>query len=391
MLKDLDCKNARGRDKAYKLSDAHGLYLFVTPKGFRSWRWNYRLNGVAQTLTLGSYPELTLAAARLERAELDKLRRQGTDPSRARQQVRRAQADSDAATFKAIALEWHAKRRNRLSGRHADNVQRWLEREIFPHIGSMPVTNIKTVDVRAALQPLEERSADRARRLCQFTDQIFRYAIAAGLAENNPAAHLGGTIRKEIGGRQPALGEVEDAQKLLRAAEAAPGHPLTKLASRLLAITAVRTSPLRHAEAHEFKDLDGPAPVWCIPASKMKLTVAEKRSGANDFEVPLPARAVEIIKLALQFSSGKYVFPNSRDPNKPMSENALSYMYKRLPGFAGRHVPHGWRSTFSTVMNERSHLHGRPNDRATIDLMLAHKPQGGRSSLQPGAAPATPT
>ena len=373
MLKDLDCKNARPREKAYKLSDGHGLYLYVTPKGYLSWRWNYRFAGSEKTLTLGAYPGVKLIEARLTRAELDKLRRQGVDPAKARETVRNS--DSANTTFEVIARQWHLKRKALLSETHAENIPRWLEKHIFPTLGSMQITQIKTPEILAALRPLEERSADRARRICQFIDSIYRYAIAAGLAENNPAANLRGALRKEPGGCRPALRKIEEAQALLRAAEATPAHPLTRLASRLLAITAVRTSPLRHAEAHEFNDLDGDKPVWRIPVAKMKLTVAQKRQ-AMDFEVPLPPQAVAVVKLAMQLSHGRYLFPNSRDADKPMSENALSYLYKRLPAFAGRHVPHGWRATFSTIMNERTSQHGRPNDRAVIELMLAHQLQG---------------
>jgi len=177
-------------------------------------------------------------------------------------------------------------------------------------------------------------------------------------------------------GRQPALRSIEEARALLLAAEAEPGRALTKLASRLLAVTAVRSAPLRYAEPHEF-ELDSEAPVWRIPAEKMKLSVEQKRSEAFEFVVPLSPHAVEIVKLALQFNTGgRYVFPNARSANRPMSENAISVMYRRLPKFAHRHVPHGWRSTFSTIMNERAQELDRPGDRAIIDLMLAHKQSG---------------
>lgn len=378
MLTELKCKNAKAEDKDRKLSDSHGLYLDVLRTGTRVWRWDFRFGGKGLTITLGRYPELSLADARLERAALDKIRRSGIDPRTARHQAKASQVDAEAATFEAIARQWHAQRRGLWTATHAANIMSGLEREVFPHIGHMPVTQIKVPMVLSALKPIEQRGAvDRAHRTRQFISSIFEFAIASDLAEHDPTAKLKGALPPKQNGRHPALRTIEDAQALLRAAEDAPGHPLTKLASRMLAVTAVRSGPLRHAEPHEFEELDGEAPLWRIPASKMKLDVIQKQQEAFEFIVPLPPEAVEIVKVALQLSAGgRYVFPNVRFPNKPMSENAISVMYRRLPQFAYRHVPHGWRSTFSTIINERAQELDRPADRAIIDLMLAHKPVG---------------
>jgi len=376
-MKDLDCKNAKAREKAYKLADSHGLYLHVLPTGMRVWRWNYRFGGVSQTLTLGRYPELSLSEARLERAAFDKIRRSGVDPRQSRQQIRSVQADADALTFKAIAQRWHTQRRHIWSDTHARNILSGMEREVFPHIGDVPIRQVTSKMVMSVLEPIEQRNAiDRAHRTRQHISAIFEFAIALDLAEHDPAAKLKGALKPKTNGRQPALRTIEEARALLLAAEAEPGHPLTKLASRLLAVTAVRSYPLRHAEPHEF-ELDADAPIWRIPAAKMKLSKEQKKSEAFDFIVPLPAQAVEIVKLALQFmDGGRYVFPNARSGNRPMSENAISVMYRRLPQFSQRHVPHGWRATFSTILNERAQELDRPADRAIIDLMLAHKPSG---------------
>lgn len=378
MLKDLECKTAKGRSKAYKLSDSHGMYLYITPNGSKIWRWNYRFQGKGVTQVLGHYPAVTLAQARLERSELDKIRRSGQDPRRARKQMRLTQEQAVATTFEMVARDWHAQRRRLWTPTHADNILTCFEREIFPHFGHKPITEVRAPDILAALRPIEERGAvDRAHRTRQFVSGVFQFAIACDLAEHDPASKLKGALKPKQIGRQPALRKIEDARALLQASESAPAHPLTKLASRMLAATAVRSGPLRHAEPHEFEGLDSDNPIWRIPASKMKLDVMQKQQEAFEFVVPLAPEAVKIIKLALQFNfGGKYVFPNARFPNKPMSENAISVMYRRLPEFAGRHVPHGWRATFSTIMNERAQELGRPGDRAVIDLMLAHKQVG---------------
>jgi integrase len=376
-MNDLKCKNAKPRDTAYKITDSHGLFLHVLPTGLRVWRWRFRIDGSEQTMTLGRYPELSLTNARLERAAADKIRRSGVDPRQDRQKVIQSHADAEAATFKAVALRWHAQRQDRWTAIHATNIKTGLERDVFPNIGDKPVSNVTSKMVMSILEPIEARGAvDRAHRLRQHLSAIFQFAIALDLAEHDPAAKLKGALKPKVNGRQPALRTIEDARALLLAAEKEPGHPLTKLASRLLALTAVRSSSLRHAEPHEF-ELDANVPIWRIPASKMKLSKAEKQSEAFEFIVPLGPQAVEVVKLALKLTEGgKYVFPNARFANKPMSENAISTMYRRLPKFSSRHVPHGWRATFSTVMNERAQELERAGDRAIIDLMLAHKPSG---------------
>jgi integrase len=327
-------------------------------------------------MTLGRYPEVSLSDARLERAAYDKIRRSGVDPRQGRQQTKQSHADAEAATFNSVALRWHLQMQDRWSTLHAVNVKAWLERDVFPKIGDTPVSKVTSKILWPILESIQNRSADRAHRLRRHLSAIFEFAMALDLTDHNPAAKLRGALKPKVNGRQPALLTIEDARALLLAAEKEPGHPLTKLASRLLALTAVRSGSLRHAEPHEF-ELDTEAPIWRIPAAKMKLNKAEKQSEAFDFIVPLAPQAVEVVKLAMELTKGgKYVFPNARFANKPMSENAVSVMYRRLPRFASRHVPHGWRSTFSTIMNDRAQELERAGDRAIIDLMLAHKPTG---------------
>jgi integrase len=376
-LTDTQCRAAQPRGKAYKLSDSRGLYLFVTPAGFKSWRWKYRVAGREKTLTLGSYPELKLTAARDARDDARRAHRQGLDPSQARQQEKEARAREAAATFETVARRWHKWRAPTWTPEHAANVLTFLQQALFPKLGSKPIAQITAPTVLEVLRSIEARSIDRANRLRGHISAIFVFAISEGLAETDPAASLNKALKPVRRRHYPALRTIEEARELLTAAEAAPGHPLTKLASRLLALTAVRSGPLRHAEWPEFQRLDSSEPIWRIPAGKMKLDLSQKEQEAFEFIVPLAPAAVEIVQLARRFSgNAPFLFPNGRDSRRPMSENALSIAYRRLPAFASRHVPHGWRSTFATIMNERAERQGRPGDRAVIDLMLAHKPSG---------------
>ncbi len=164
---------------------------------------------------------------------------------------------------------------------------------------------------------------------------------------------------------------------MLEKTEAERQHPTSRLASRLLALTAVRSGVLRMAAPVEFEDLDGLAPQWRIPAAKMKLVQERKNDPAFEFIVPLSTFAVDVVRVTLAFvgTDAPLLFPSTRDRKRPISDSTLSKSYREA-GFAGLHVPHGWRSTFSTVMNELAGKENRVGDRAIIDLMLAHVPSG---------------
>lgn len=377
MLTDAKCKAAKAAEKAYKLADSRGLYLFVTPTGFKSWRLKFRVDGKEKRLTFGSYPEVKLTDARELRDEALKAKRQGLDPAIARRQLKAVRARAAADTFETIALEWHGRKLPTWSKRHGENVLKSLKVEAFPVIGTLPIKSVTAPLVLEVLAPIERRGAvDQAHRLRQRISDVFVFAIASGLAESDPASMVRRALTPVVKRNYPALRTIEDSRALLLEAETQAGFPLTKLASRLIALTAVRSEPLRYAEPHEFEALSSEAPIWRIPAAKMKLGLAQRQQEAFEFIVPLAPASVEIVQLAMAQSRGApYLFPSLRHSHRPMSENALSVRYRRT-SFAGRHVPHGWRSTFSTIMNERAQALGCPGDRAVIDLMLAHKQDG---------------
>lgn len=373
MLTDLDCRTARAKDKPYKLSDARGLHLYVTPSGFRSWRWKYRHDGKEKRIVFGSYPEMKLSEARAARDDAARVLRDGKDPG-----AERKKAPIASSTFEAIAREWHELQKVRWVPRHAEDVLGSLITYIFPKLGSRAIDSITPPDVLEVLRVIEKKPAvETAHRVCQRMSAVFVFGIASGIASNDPAAIVQGALQPVRKGRQPAFRRIEDARALLTESEKQPGQPLVKIASRLLALTVVRPGVIRFAQAHELEDLDGEAPIWRIPPEKMKLSFERKDDPSFEFIVPLSAQAVELFKLAIAETQRlPYLFPNTRHAHRPISDAAIGAMYNRLPTFRGRHVPHGWRATFSTVMNEIAERENRPADRAVIDLMLAHKPKG---------------
>ena len=384
MLTDAKCRAARAEGKNYKLADTGGLYLFVSTSGHRSWRLKYRVAGKEKLRVLGTYPELGLREARAVRDEDKKLLRQGKDPSLEAKRIALVNRVAGAETFELLGREWHSKQIARWKAVHAADVIESLDRDIFPTIGPLPITQIDAPLILAVLQKVESRGAvETAHRLRQRISAIFGYAIAKGQALHDPAAPLGKALAvKPTGRRWPAAKTIPDARNVLAVCDSAEASPIVKLAARFLALTAQRPGMVRWLRWDELHHVDlygdntSGNELWRVPAAKMKQEITLREDEAFDHDVPLSAAAVDVIRHAYMFSSSSdFVFCGGNSIVKPISENALSYLHLR-EGLRGRHVPHGWRATFSTVMNEWSNEKGQENDRMVIDLMLAHAPAG---------------
>lgn len=380
MLTDQQCKTAKAGDTPLKLTDANGLFLHVTTKGHKGWRWKYRFGGKEKLIVFGPYPEISLRNAREMREDARKELREGRDPGEEyrRRAARRTLGVDPTSTFEAIATRWHELQTPLWKERHARDVLESLQADAFPTIGKIAIADVKASSIRELLEAVQDRGAlETAHRLRQRISAVFRFAIVSELVDVDPAAAMGVVLRPKRKGRQPALLKIEPARAFLTAFEAEPGHPTVKLASRLLALTVVRPGVIPQAEIGEFEGLDGNEPIWRIPAEKMKLRRDQSELEEYEFLVPLSAQAVATVKVAADLARGRqYLFPSARHSHRPITENALNTAYRRLPLTLGRHVPHGWRSTFSTIMNERAIDLDRPGDRAIIDLMLAHQPEG---------------
>ncbi len=357
--------------RTVKLSDGGGLYLAITPSDHRSWKFKFRFAGAEKKLTIGPYPLVTLAHARRERDKAKLQLLDGVDPTSAkRARLRRARIGE---SFEEIARSWHREKREKLSQRYAAQLLTRLEKDVFARIGSMPIKGIAPADVLEALRAIEDRGArTMAHEVRGHISEIFVWAIASGLAENDPAAPIRKALRPAGGGRHPAVVTAKEARTLIAAIDAMPkARPSSKLASRLLALTAVRPGVIRVAERAEFEGLDGDGPLWRIPARKMKLSQSQKEDARFDFVVPLSRQAVGTVKAAMQASQhSDWIFPGLTGTS-PISDSTLSQLYLDA-GYRGQHVPHGWRACFSTIMNERAATEGQESDRAIIDLMLAH-------------------
>ncbi len=369
MLTDTRCKNAKASEKSYKLTDSGGLFLFVTKAGGKFWRYKYEFGGKERLLSIGPYPDISLSDARKARDAAKEAKRSGRDPAVAKRLEKAKVAADDTETFEVVARQWYRTNKSRWSTRHADDVLISLERDAFPAIGNLPIREIKAPTILAALKKIEARPAiETARRVRQRISEAFQFGIASGKCDDDPAAVVKGALKPLAKGRQPAITNLEEARKMLLKAESEPAHAVTKLALRLLALTALRPGTLITTP---WAELDGIRDdLWQVPAGRLKLTLERKGDEAHDHLVPLSTQALDVIEVLRTLTGdGPYAFPNTRHSHKPMSENAIGYLLNRA-GYHHKHVPHGWRSTFSTVMNERFRA-----DNAVIELMLAHKPK----------------
>jgi integrase len=289
-----------------------------------------------------------------------------------------------------MAREWYTIQKPRWKEVHASDVIVSLERDLFPLIGDYPVDQIDEPLLLAALKKVEQRGAiETARRLRQRADRIFRYAKASGIPNSNPASDVKEALSPVPTKRRwPAITAVPDLRKLIETVDAAGASPVTRLASRLLALTAQRPGMVRGAAWSEFEGINwaldataSPEALWRVPAGRMKQELDLREDESFEHLVPLAPQAVEVLRTVRELTGkGPLAFCSNRSAHDPMSENAIGYLYNR-EGYKGRHVPHGWRSSFSTVMNERAErLYPGTDrlviDRLIIDLMLAHTPVG---------------
>jgi integrase len=367
-LTDKEIKAAKPAAKAYKLWAGAGLYLLLNPNGSRLWRLKYSRGGREQLMALGAYPEITLTKARELGAAAKANLRAGGNPMTERL-ARRVKASLGAGeTVEALTRAWHARQAPRWAPRSAAGIIATLERHVFPVLGKLHITDVTPPLMLACIRQIEQRGHLLTAHTCRaHMDRVFAEAISAGLVSSNPASQIRKTLAPIIRANQPALTALDDVRAMLRRIESEPAYPPTKVAFRLLALSACRPSEVAGAEWRELEDLKGVAPVWRIPPNRMK-----KR---REHVVPLPPQAVAVIEALRPFTGHlKLLFPSMRSADQPMSRNTFLDVLYRC-GFKGRHSAHGFRSSFNSIMSPR-----HPNDLEAIEAALAHVVGGTRGA-----------
>jgi integrase len=357
-LSDIAIRNAKPGETDIRLFDGGGMFLLITPKGAKWWRFKYRFDGKNKLLSFGVYPEVSLKQAREERDKARELLRQGTDPSAARKRAKQSQQASLESSFEFIAREWIGQQSGRWTPDHAERVLVSLEQDAFPTLGARPVNEIEAPELLDMVRAIERRGAlETAGRVMQRCAAVFRYAVHTGRTKHNPAGDLRGALKTRKVEHRAALSRAE-LPELLRKIEAYDGRLLTRLALRFTALTFVRPGELRGARWDEF---DIEAAEWRIPAERMKMKAPHL--------VPLSAQALATLEEIRPLTGhSDFVFPSERSLSKPMSENTLLYALYRL-GYRSRMTAHGFRAVASTILNES----GFTPD--VIERQLAHVEQ----------------
>lgn len=357
VLTDKKVAHLKADAKPYKVSDGNGLYVLVNPNGSILWRWKYYFGGVEKLMPFGRYPDISLAEARSARDEARKLVVAGFDPMAERKARFSTSAIVDGNTFELVARNWWELWRVGKSERHAKQVMSRFEQNVFSKIGQRPIGNIEAYELVEMVRAIHKRGPnDLAARALQTCGQVFRYAIAHGLANRNPAADVrpSDVLPCHTVKNQARIEEAE-LPTLLRKMEAYQGTPATRLAMKLLAMTFVRTSELIDAR---WAEVDFDKAEWKIPAGRMKMKSAHV--------VPLAPQAISVLR-TLQTATGhsQFLFPGDRDPSKCMSNNTILKALERM-GYKGIMTGHGFRGLAST------HLHEQQFPSEHIELQLAH-------------------
>lgn len=329
------------------------MYLEVTPSGERFWRLKYRFNGRESTLTIGSYPEISLAQARRTRDEARIQLYSNIDPNAVKNE--RLQQINENILFKSLAMEWMEDRKAVIKETTYLRDLSVFEKDLFPALGEMPIDQIKGKDVLACAKKIEERGAqEMAKRSIPLAGRIFRFAIRKGIIENDPTPHLQEALKPRKVKHMARL-DISEFPPFLERMDRYHGNPIIKTAIQLMTLTFVRTAELRMME---WDEIDFETKLWRIPANKMKM--------AQPHIVPLSKQAIELLEGLRPLTGNKqYVFYN-HSTAKPMSSNALLCVIRTM-GYNGKMTGHGFRGLASTTLHEQGYMHD------AIEIQLAHR------------------
>lgn len=362
MLTDKTIRNIKPTDKPQRIFDGGGLYLEISPAGGKWWRWKYRFGGKEKRVSLGTYPDTSLADARNRRDAARKLLAAGIDFGEHRKAAKAAGEAAATNSFEVIAREWFAKQKTKWADSHADKIIRRLERDIFPWMGKRPISEITVKELLKHLERIEQRGAiETAHRALQTCGQIFRYAARTGRVVGDPTGALKGALTPWRPMPFAAATTSEEAAAVLRKVESCTSRPAVRSALRLAPLLFTRPGELSRMK---WAELDLDAGQWRYFVTK-----------TNRWHIAaLSMQAVEILRdLHPLTGHGEYVFPGGRDPRKHMSANAILVAARRSGIQKDESTIHGFRHMASTLLNEM----GRWNPDA-IEAALTHKMPGVR-------------
>jgi integrase len=363
MLTDAKVRAQKPTESTYKVSDGGGLFLQIQPTGSKLWRMAYRFAGKQKTLYFGSYPAVSLSDARARRDEAKLQLRAGEDPRVVFKAEKAAVVAATANTFRAVAADWFQKKMVK-EGKSPStlNKSRWVLGILNDGIGDRPINEIEAPELLVVLRRVEaQEKYETVKRLRSTASAIFRFGIATGACKRDPAGDLRGALTSVAATPHAAVTDPGDVGKLLRAIDGFERLPTVRLALKFLALTFVRPG---EACSAEWSEIIGN--VWDIPAAKMKMRLPHR--------VPLSRQALAVLdELRPITGKRKHLFASSVKPSQPFATNILHVALREIGVKHDRHVPHGFRSTASTILNESGEF--SPD---VIELSLAHIPTGVR-------------
>lgn len=356
MLTDTKLRALRPRDGLYRVADANGLCIEVTPAGSRLWRYRFRFNGKASMLALGEYPLVSLVEARRLRDSARATLAAGVSPVTAARARRVAQAERAGNTFAVVAAEYLAQRAKSKSAGTVYRDRSLIERDLNPVIGNDPIADVTAKALLSALRKIETRGAvETAHRARTLAGAVFRYAIATARAERNPAADLAGALASPQSGHFASVTDPNDVAPMLLAIHGYEGTPIVSAALKLAPLVFVRPGELRMMR---WADVDIDAAEWRFTTSKT----------GTPHIVSLSSQALAILRdLRPLTGSGEYVFPGARSIRRPLSENAVNAALRTLGYGSDKMTGHGFRAMARTILDEV--LGFRPD---YIEHQLAH-------------------
>lgn len=363
MLTAVKINSAKPAAKAYKLADSGGLYLLVQPKGAKLWRYKFRIGGVEGLDALGSFPEVTLAQARQAHGESRQLVSKGINPVLARKERKQAIIQANLAqekgSFAAVATDWSDATAEDLRPTTLKQREREIRNDLLPKFKARQIKDINRVEVTALLKTVERRAPEVARNLRNYLWGIFEYAIDSGLISANPVPTIR-VLKKRNQTNHRKLSPDQIGKFLNKLDDRTVMNDQIRIAMLLVMLTACRKSEIICGRWEEI-DLD--AGVWVIPSERMK--------NKESHWVPLSKQAITLLhELRNMTSAGQeFLFPNRRDPRRPMANRSLNAVMERL-GFSGEGTPHGMRAAFST------HFNSIGANADVVELCLAHVPMG---------------